>query len=268
MTGKRILIADSNTALQSQIKDYLSAQDDIAETELVQDGQAALTALHTSHFDVLLTELAMAHIDGFGILEHIRAGLLENPPSVIVLSALRSEDIIRRACNLGAKYYMIKPAEPETIYRRIQDLDESSQNMKNQMYQVQSAPKTLDERITAIFLVIGIPAHIKGYHYLREAVRMVYFRPELINRITKELYPGIAKHFQTTSSKVERAIRHAIEVAWSRGRIENINQIFGFNIYNKNDKPTNGEFIALVADKLIMECARSGDKNQKLSLTL
>lgn len=266
MTGKRILIADSNTALQSQIKDYLMAQDGIVSVDTVQDGAAALSALHASHYDILLTELAMSHVDGFGILEHLQAGLLDDPPYVIVLSALRSEDMIRRACNMGAKYYMIKPAEPETVYKRISDIDDIGQIAKNQMYQQQSLPKTLDERITSIFLVIGIPAHIKGYHYLREAVRMVYFRPELINRITKELYPGIAKHFQTTPSKVERAIRHAIEVAWSRGRIENINQIFGFNIYNKNDKPTNGEFIALVADKLIMESARNGEKTGKLNI--
>lgn len=268
MTGKRILIADSNLTLQSQLKDYLMAQDGIISVDSVQDGAAALTALHSVHYDVLVTELAMSHVDGFGILEHIQAGLLENAPAVIILSALRSEDIIRRACAMGAKYYMIKPAEPETVYKRILDLDESGMMTKNQMYQPQAAPKTLDERITSIFLVIGIPAHIKGYHYLREAVRMVYFRPELINRITKELYPGIAKHFQTTPSKVERAIRHAIEVAWSRGRIENINQIFGFNIYNKNDKPTNGEFIALVADKLIMESAHSADKQIKAGMTL
>lgn len=264
MMGKRILFADSNNVSQQQTKDYLSAQDGISEVVTVSDGAAALTALHSSRFDVILTELAMPNVDGFGILEHIKAGLLENPPQVIVITALRNEDIIRRACNMGAKYYMIKPADPETIYRRIMDLDENTSS-QNQMYRPQTAPKTLDERITSIFLIIGIPAHIKGYHYLREAVKMVYQRPELINSITKELYPGIATHFQTSSSKVERAIRHAIEVAWARGRIENINQIFGFNIYNKNDKPTNGEFIALVADKLIMESARNNDKSSQMA---
>ena len=113
--------------------------------------------------------------------------------------------------------------------------------------------RSLDEEITSIFLTIGIPAHIKGYHFLREAVKMVIEDGELINSITKELYPGVARRFNTTASKVERAIRHAIEVAWTRGRIENINNIFGYNIYTKNDKPTNGEFIALVADKLHIE---------------
>ena len=256
MNGKSILIADPNSTLCRQIKDYLLAQDNIGEAETVSDGTAAIAAMHSKHFDVLITELAMPNTDGFGILEHIQTGLLENPPSVIVLSTLRNEDIIKRACMMGAKYYMIKPTEPETVYKRICDTEFYRPEV-NGFFQQSLAPKSLDERITSIFLMIGIPAHIKGYHYLREAVRMVYFRPELINRITKELYPNIAKHFQTTASKVERAIRHAIEVAWSRGRIENINQVFGFNIYNKNDKPTNGEFIALLADKLIMENAHN-----------
>ena len=135
------------------------------------------------------------------------------------------------------------------------------QSAYSQLLMPSQQPKTLDEKITSVFLVIGIPAHIKGYHYLREAIRMVYFQPELINRITKELYPGIAKRFSTSASKVERAIRHSIEVAWTRGRIENINQLFGYNIYSKNDKPTNGEFIALVADKLIMEDARGKEQD-------
>ena len=113
--------------------------------------------------------------------------------------------------------------------------------------------KSLDERITSIFLSIGIPAHIKGYQFLKEAIKIVIKEPEMINGITKQLYPAIAQNFETSPSKVERAIRHAIEVAWNRGRIENLNTIFGYHIYTKNDKPTNGEFIALIADRLTLE---------------
>ena len=113
--------------------------------------------------------------------------------------------------------------------------------------------KSLDERIASIFLSVGIPAHIKGYHFLREAVKLVYAKRTLINAITKQLYPAVAEAFDTTPSKVERAIRHAIEVAWSRGKIENVNTIFGYTIYSKQEKPTNGEFIALIADKLLMD---------------
>lgn len=115
--------------------------------------------------------------------------------------------------------------------------------------------KSVDERISTMFITMGIPAHIKGYTFLREAVKMVIGNPDIINRITKELYPGIARTYDTSASKVERAIRHAIEVAWTRGKIENINDIFGYNVYTRNDKPTNGEFIALIADKLMLENA-------------
>lgn len=204
MTDFRVLLADGNISFQTAIRDYLIAQDKIACVDTVSDGAAALSAMHNSTYDILITELTLSHIDGFGILEHIASGLIDNPPVVMVLSSLRNEDIVRRACNTGAKYYMIKPAEPEAVYKRMMDLTMNLQNIKNQMYSIPPQPKTLDERITSIFLIIGIPAHIKGYHYLREAVRMVYFRPELINRITKELYPGIAKKFNTSASKVAR----------------------------------------------------------------
>lgn len=270
MKNISILLADGNLGFQKELKDYLLSHDQILSVETADDGKSALNYLHNSHFDVLITELAMPHVDGFGILEHINAGLLDNPPFVIVVSAIRSEEIIRRACALGARYYMVKPTDPESIYNRILDITELpgrsgdiNNTGRNSLFGAALRPKSLDERITSIFLVIGIPAHIKGYHYLREAVRMVYYKPDTINRITKELYPGIAKKFTTSASKVERAIRHAIEVAWTRGKIENINQIFGFNIYGKNDKPTNGEFIALVADKLIMESV-SGRENAEV----
>lgn len=257
MAKYRILVADDNIQYQTSLRDYLTAQDAVLHVDTVNDGYKALELLHKARYDALILDLIMPHIDGLGVLEELNSGLFENPPAVIVVSALRHEEMIRQACALGAKYFMVKPIEPETLYRRIQDVLESSLlPIRNQFTGMNQAPKTLDEKITSVFLVIGIPAHIKGYHYLREAIRMVYYNPEVINRITKELYPGIAKRYSTSSSKVERAIRHAIEVAWTRGKIENINQIFGYTIYSKNDKPTNGEFIALVADKLIMETAR------------
>ena len=160
--------------------------------------------------------------------------------------------MIQRALSLGAKYYMVKPFELDLLYKRLLDLfNMRSVPTKVPVPAVKS--RSLDEKITSIFLSIGIPAHIKGYQYLREGIKITIRNPEIINTITKELYPGIAQHFGTTPSKVERAIRHAIEVAWSRGRIENLNEIFGYKIYNNNDKPTNGEFIALIADRLTIE---------------
>lgn len=256
MKKYRILIADSNTHFQTQLRDYLTAQECIQQVDCVIDGFEALNALRSNRYDALITELIMPRVDGFGVLEQLNLGLVEVPPMVIMISAMRQEDMVRRACILGAKYFMVKPVEPETLYKRMTDLLENSYAGKSQVCSLSSAPRTLDEKITSVFLTIAIPAHIKGYHYLREAIRMVYYTPEIINRITKELYPGIAKRFNTSPSKVERAIRHAIEVAWTRGKIENINQLFGYNIYSKNDKPTNGEFIALVGDKLIMDAER------------
>ena len=261
MTKFKVLMADSNPQMLSMMKEYFTAQENVSVFDTVTDGVSALEALHKTRYDVLITELIMPRADGFEIMERIAAGLVSDAPAVMVVSTMRSEDMVRRACSLGAKYYMVKPAEPEAIYKRMLDMADEPQSAYSQLLMPSQQPKTLDEKITSVFLVIGIPAHIKGYHYLREAIRMVYFQPELINRITKELYPGIAKRFSTSASKVERAIRHSIEVAWTRGKIENINQLFGYNIYSKNDKPTNGEFIALVADKLIMEDARGKEQD-------
>ena len=256
MAKYRILLADSNNQFQTTVRDYLTAQEGIERVDTVNDGQSALDAMNNNRYDVLLCDLIMPGMDGFELLERLNSGLVKDVPAVIVISALRQEEMVRQACTLGAKYYMVKPIDPDTLYKRIMDMMESTYAQRSQVCAISPKPQTLDEKIASVFLMIGIPAHIKGYHYLREAVRMVYFEPALCGRITKELYPGIAKRFQTSASKVERAICHAIEVAWTRGKIENINQIFGYNIYSKNDKPTNGEFIALVADKLIMETAR------------
>lgn len=264
MTKYRVLLADSNPQFQTEMRDYFAAQEQVARFDAVSDGYAALEAMREGHYDALITELIMPRADGFELLEHISAGLIEGPPAVMVVSAMRQEDMVRQACTLGAKYFMVKPADPEAVFKRMLDMLDNSYVARSQLMTASAQPRSLDEKITSVFLVIGIPAHIKGYHYLREAIRMVYFQPELINRITKELYPGIAKRFSTSASKVERAIRHSIEVAWTRGKIENINQLFGYNIYSKNDKPTNGEFIALVADKLIMENARERDRRAEV----
>ena len=146
---------------------------------------------------------------------------------------------------------MAKPFNSNVLLKRIKEIDFGlSNNVQNK-----SKSKQLDEKITNIFITVGIPAHIKGYQFLREAIKMAISNPEIINSITKKLYPSIAEKFDTSSSKVERAIRHAIEVAWNRGKIENINSLFGVKVYSDNEKPTNGEFIALVADKMLLESA-------------
>jgi two-component system response regulator (stage 0 sporulation protein A) len=153
----------------------------------------------------------------------------------------------------GASYYLVKPFSVSTAIERIDELMQEKSNTVKPLSVAKRKPVTVDEQISEIFISIGIPPHIKGYGYLREAIRLTVENPKRINFVTKDLYPSVAKSFATTSSKVERAIRHAIEVAWNRGRIDAINAIFGSRLYLGTEKPTNSEFIALVADKLLLE---------------
>lgn len=252
MSKFRVLLVDDNAEYTDHVKGYLSAQERVQEVDVAGDGREALEMLKRKQYDVMTLDLIMPGMDGLSVLEQLPVVCGAAAPAVVVISALRNESMVRRCCTLGARYYMVKPVEPETLMKRLlQMMDRETE--KGGLLSYQQTPRSFDEKVTAVFLVAGIPAHIKGYHYLREGIRMVYRDPRLINRITKELYPGIAAKFNTSASKVERAIRHAIEVAWTRGKIENLNSLFGYNIYGKNDKPTNGEFIALVADKLLME---------------
>jgi len=252
MSEYRVLVVDDSVGFLESVRAHFAAQEQIAAVETAADGREALEKLRTSRFDILLLDLIMPHVDGLGVLEQLKIVCPETMPAVLIVSAMRSEAMVRRCCTLGAKYFMVKPVEPDALFKRAMEAVQQ-ESVQGGMMNYAQPPRSLDEKITSVFLVAGIPAHIKGYHYLREGIRMVYEDQSLINRITKELYPGIAKKFNTSASKVERAIRHSIEVAWTRGKIENLNALFGYNIYGKNDKPTNGEFIALVADKLLME---------------
>ncbi len=248
----RLLIVDDNHELASQISQFMNSQQEIEVVGIAENAKEALEMVKLLHPNAIVADLIMPESDGFFLLEKIASGEYGEIPKIIILSAISSENLYARAIALGATYYMNKPFVMETLYQRILDFfDLRSLNLQKKTTLVKS--KSLDERITSIFLSIGIPAHIKGYQFLKEAIKIVIKEPEMINSITKQLYPTIAQNFETTSSKVERAIRHAIEVAWNRGRIENLNTIFGYNIYTKNDKPTNGEFIALIADRLTLE---------------
>lgn len=198
--------------------------------------------------DVVITELMMPGEDGFALLESYRN------VKFIVVTELKSEVFVIRALDLGAKYYIVKPAELPVLMQRIDSVKAGDSGDKT-LHRKTVAERTLDERISNIFVSVGIPAHIRGYQFLREGIKLAVENPPIINSITKSLYPSIAERFDTTPSKVERAIRHAIEVAWNRGKIENINGVFGVKVYNSSEKPTNGEFIALLADKMLLECA-------------
>ncbi len=209
-------------------------------------GQDVIKEVLASKPDVLVMEIMLSGMDGFMVMSTLRKELKENMPKVIFISNLSHSGFVSKAIKEGANYFMVKPILPENLAERIENiLEEKTVESRDE--------KQLDEKISNIFISIGIPAHIKGYQFLREAVKLAVEEPEIIGSITKKLYPTIAEKFETSSSKVERGMRHAIEVAWNRGKIENINTLFGLKIYSSNEKPTNGELIALIADKMIME---------------
>ena len=248
----RLLIVDDNAPLAAEISAFMNAQQEIEVVGTAENAREALEMVKLVHPNAIVADLIMPQTDGFFLLEKLSGGEYGPMPKIIMLSAVSSESLYARAIALGATYYMNKPFSMDTLYQRLLDFfDLRKLDIQKQPALVRS--KSLDERITSIFLSIGIPAHIKGYQFLKEAIKLVIKKPEIINSITKQLYPSIARNFETSPSKVERAIRHAIEVAWNRGRIENLNTIFGYNTYTKNDKPTNGEFIALIADRLMLE---------------
>lgn len=233
---------------QSELKHLLQNNEQF-EIVFDVDGCDARKYLDTTAVDVVITELVMSGEDGFALLERYR------DVPFVVASELKSEVFVIKALELGAKYYLVKPMEYSVLEQRIQNVYDGDKLGSKVMRKKTVSEKTLDERISNIFVSVGIPAHIKGYQFLREGIKLAVDNPAIINAITKSLYPTIARRFDTTSSKVERAIRHAIEVAWNRGKIENINSIFGVKVYTSSEKPTNGEFIALLADKMLLECA-------------
>lgn len=248
----KILVVDDSQEVREKLSAMLKEMPEVDLIGTAANGMCAIDMIASKKPDLVLLDIIMPQLDGFGVMEY----LVEHNimPEVIVISALTQENFIFRALNLGAKYYIAKPFESESVKGRIRDVISLKKGISPVSINKENrSASSIDEKISSVFISIGIPAHIKGYHFLREAVKMVVENPDSINRITKELYPGIARKFNTSSSKVERAIRHAIEVAWTRGKIENINELFGFKVYGKNDKPTNGEFIALIADKLTLE---------------
>ncbi|WP_018660607.1 sporulation transcription factor Spo0A [Heyndrickxia acidiproducens] len=254
----RVFIVDDNRELVRLLEDYISSQEDLEIAGMAHNGTECLDKLKEAAPDVLLLDIIMPHLDGLGVLERLKESNYSPMPNVIMLTAFGQEDVTKKAVELGASYFVLKPFDMEMLVSNIRQVSgktgsviKSSSNFVRP--QVESKPKNLDASITSIIHEIGVPAHIKGYMYLREAISMVYNDIELLGSITKVLYPEIAKKYNTTASRVERAIRHAIEVAWSRGNIESISTLFGYTVSMTKAKPTNSEFIAMVADKLRLE---------------
>ena len=217
----RIFLTDDNDEIRAALHKYLEAQEDMIISGEAANGVEALQRLPECPSDVIILDLIMPQMDGFGVLEQVQRIPPEQRPRVIALTALGREDFIARALRLGVNYYMVKPVEMSQLMDRVRDSARQMEGVCEEPPELPTPPSpNVDDRMSNIFLSLGIPAHIKGYQFLREGVRLVIEQPDRINRITKELYPSIARRYATSPSKVERAIRHAIEVAWSRGRVE------------------------------------------------
>jgi len=252
MKKYKVVILENTEAEGNRVKEVFENSGKFECVGVFTDGLKGYDSILSNRPDIVVCDLLLQGIDGFELLEKFEKVL--DKPKFLIVSSLKEEGFGQKAIDLGASYFLIKPVNNEVLIKRAVEMIESSNLDKNVLQKIMHK-RSLDERLSNIFITVGIPAHIKGYQFLREAVKMAIEEPEIINSITKQLYPSIADRFSTSASKVERAIRHAIEVAWNRGKIENINNVFGIKIYDSNEKPTNGEFIALVADKMLMEGA-------------
>ena len=265
-----VLIADDNQDFSHTLSAYINSQEDMQISGMAKDGNEAVDIINTTNPDVVLLDVIMPHLDGLGVLEKVNTMNKEKRPMCIMLSAVGQDKITQKAISLGAEYYVVKPFDIELLIKRIREIrhfrptQEISTSASFYMKEVKpqyidisasnvSKEDNLEALVTNVIHEVGVPAHIKGYQYLREAIIMVVNDIDVINQITKSLYPKIAYKFHTTPSRVERAIRHAIEVAWGRGQQEVVENIFGYTISAAKGKPTNSEFIAMIADKLRLE---------------
>lgn len=257
---KKLLIADDDREYVSSLKNVIENATCFSEVLCSYDGAEAADMIEEALPDVVVLDMIMPNLDGIGVLERIAAMDAADRPVVVIVSAIMNDAIASRAIALGAEYFMRKPIDLKILAERIEmfanKVDEDGEP-KASVQLVEKKQKLSDKDIeimvTDIIHEIGIPAHIKGYQYLRYAIIMVANDIEIINSITKSLYPTVAQAFNTTPSRVERAIRHAIEVAWDRGDTDVLNSFFGFTIANSKGKPTNSEFIAMIADKMRLE---------------
>ena len=261
----KILIADDNIDFVSTVVTYLSSQEDIEIVGTAKDGVEAFNKIIDTNPTIVLLDVIMPHLDGLGVLEKLNM-TNKKLPIFIMLSAVGQDNVTARAINLGAEYYILKPFKMDVLIKRIRELvnraEVKTQNISNyndnksnyiDINSQATKEEILEIKVTNIIHEVGVPAHIKGYQYLRDGIIMVVNNIEVINQITKQLYPDLAKKYKTTPSRVERAIRHAIEVAWNRGQIETVESIFGYTVNSTKGKPTNSEFIAMIADKLRLD---------------
>ena len=261
MEKLNIAIADDNERMVRLLGDIVRSDEELQVIGTAKDGVEAYELIKTAEPDVVLLDIVMPKMDGLGVMEKVnKDSTIKKHPAFIMISAIGQEKITEDAFRLGADYYIMKPFDNDMVISRIKDVKNRNVARPSEVRKVQPYEKreelkerNLEADVTAIIHEIGVPAHIKGYQYLREAIIMSVNDIDMLNSITKILYPTIAKKFQTTPSRVERAIRHAIEVAWSRGKMDTIDALFGYTINNGKGKPTNSEFIVLIADKIRLE---------------
>ena len=277
----KVVVADDSKEFRDVLCAFLENQNDIKVVGNASNGMEVLEILEKEQPDVIILDVIMSHMDGIGVLERIQAMGFENPPGIIMVSTVNHPKITQKILSLGAEYFIIKPFDFNVMVDRVKNTYNRNstevfndvfsntmndpvkptvtQNKKGQYVSGTARGGAAGKfqnpeiEITNLMHTIGIPAHIKGYQYLREAIMTAVDDLEVINSITKILYPSIAKKYSTTPSRVERAIRHAIEVAWSRGQVETIDSLFGYTVSIGKGKPTNSEFIAMLADKLRLE---------------
>lgn len=260
-TKIQVVIADDNKEFRDLLSEYLSSQTDLEVIGIASNGLEAIEIITSKQPDIAVLDIIMPQIDGLEVLERINSIPMKKRPLSIMLSAVAQEKITQRAISLGAEYYIVKPFDMDMLVSRIRQLQLPKQyNIKRSNIINNLSPernpttkKNIEVAVTAILCEIGVPANIKGYQFLREATMMVVNNLSAINSITKIVYPSVARIYNTTPSRVERAIRHAIEVAWKRENTKTIDNLFGYSNSLVKGRPTNAEFIAMVADKLRLE---------------
>jgi two-component system response regulator (stage 0 sporulation protein A) len=245
---KKILIADTSEEFRRSFIDNLDSETDIQVVGETGDGEELLRLIREKQPDLVVMEIVLAKMDGIEVLEALKTAELEHRPRVIILSSFARGSMAQLAADQGADHYMTKPCRVSTVCQRIRQLTGGGR-----LEEERDRARNLESMVTAIIHDVGVPAHIKGYQYLREAILIAVADMDVINAVTKVLYPEVAKRFNTTASRVERAIRHAIEVAWDRGDLETLQKYFGYTVSNAKGKPTNSVFIAMIADRLQLQ---------------
>lgn len=262
MSKISVVIVDDNERMVELLTEILNNDPEVQVVGKSYDGMDGLKVIEEKKPEVVLLDLIMPKLDGLGVLEYFKYKVDKNnsAPTFIIITAIGQEGVTERAFALGADYYMMKPFDNNVLLNRIKEIKRHELPVTSEELPVSKGKKNmetlnynLESDVTNIIHEIGVPAHIKGYQYLRDAIMMSVNDGEMLNSITKLLYPSIAKQHKTTPSRVERAIRHAIEVAWSRGKMDTIDDLFGYTVSNGKGKPTNSEFVALIADKIRLE---------------